>query len=285
MARRPQPRPPVKTKDFTVAELDRGIEKLRRRIDEVNRLDPAQMSLSDARVTTAESNIRDTIRDVFGDTSPEFRDHEYHAIRHGPMHVGASPAQIRALLQAGIPQTVLMLEGLIERLEEKRIDLIATDGSEPERTQHVDGSRRVFVVHGHDDAAKLAVSAFLRDLDLEPIVLSEQPGAGRTLIEKFERESNVEFAVVLLTPDDLGHARDEPEAARPRARQNVILELGYFVGQLTRARVCALHKGSVELPSDYHGVEYIPMDESDGWKLRLAKEIKQQIEIDLNRAV
>jgi predicted nucleotide-binding protein len=89
-----------------------------------------------------------------------------------------------------------------------------------------------------------------------------------------------------MTPDDVGYQQGLHDKARPRARQNLVLELGYFVGRLTRARVAVLYKGSMELPSDYHGVLYIPMDEADGWKLRLARELKHgRMDIDMNDAL
>lgn len=144
-------------------------------------------------------------------------------------------------------------------------------------------SRDIFLVHGHDDAMKESVARFLEKLDLHPVILHEQPNKGRTIIEKFEAHSDVGFAVVLLSPDDV--CRESAEQLSRRARQNVILELGYFIGKLSRARVCALYKKGVELPSDIHGVLYIPYDEGNGWRLLLAKEIRAAgITVDLNRA-
>jgi predicted nucleotide-binding protein len=144
-------------------------------------------------------------------------------------------------------------------------------------------SKKVFVVHGHDDGMRETVARFIEKLGLSPIILSEQPNAGKTIIEKFEASSeDVGYAVVLLTPDDIGYPKDRPGEAQPRARQNVILELGYFVAKLGRSGVCALHKGDVEIPSDYHGVLYLKMDSN--WQIVLAKEIKQVIkDIDLNK--
>ena len=143
--------------------------------------------------------------------------------------------------------------------------------------------RKVFVVHGHDNEAKESTARFLEKLKLEPIVLHEQANSGRTVIEKFEVYSeDVAFAVVLLTPDDLGKSAKAGASARPRARQNVILELGYFLGRLGRTKVCALYKGGVELPSDYQGVLYIEIDEAGAWKTKLAQELIQaKITIEL----
>ena len=128
--------------------------------------------------------------------------------------------------------------------------------------------RKVFVVHGHDEAAREAVARFLEQLELEAVVLREEPDKGRTIIEKFEHcAADVSFAVVLLTPDDLGGATTAP-AQVARARQNVIFELGYFVGKLGRGRACLLRKGEVEIPSDLYGVIYKDMDATEGWKLK-----------------
>jgi predicted nucleotide-binding protein len=144
-------------------------------------------------------------------------------------------------------------------------------------------SSRVFVVHGHDDLARLAVSNVLRKLRLNPIVLADEVSSGRTIIEKFEQSSDVGFAVVLLTPDDRGGPVSDPSRLSPRARQNVIFELGYFVGKLGRKHVCALYKGEMELPSDYNGVVYVRMDDGDGWHMRIAREMKAAgLAVDLN---
>jgi predicted nucleotide-binding protein len=144
-------------------------------------------------------------------------------------------------------------------------------------------SRRVFVVHGHDEGARETGARFLERLGFEPIILHEQSSQGRTVIEKVEAHGNVGFAVVLLTPDDEGcSTQGNPQ---PRARQNVVLELGYFIGRLGRDRVCALKRGEVEIPSDFHGVVYEQFDASGSWKLALGRELRAAgFEIDWNKA-
>jgi predicted nucleotide-binding protein len=133
--------------------------------------------------------------------------------------------------------------------------------------------RRVFIVHGHDDGARETVARFLQHLGFEPIILHEQANRGRTIIEKFETHSEVGFAIVILTPDDIGGKQGgDPQ---PRARQNVILEWGYFIGKLGRSRVCALKKGSIEMPSDILGVVWEPLDDHGGWKIKIAKELSE----------
>lgn len=115
---------------------------------------------------------------------------------------------------------------------------------------------------------KQSVARTLERLGLEPVILHEQPNRGQTLIEKIDRESDVGFAVVLLSPDDRGYSiADGEKSTRPRARQNVIVELGYFAGKLGRENVVALHRGSdLELPSDYDGVLYTPYDARGAWR-------------------
>jgi len=288
MARRrtPAESPPIEVRQFTRPEIDRGIGKLRRRIEEVKALDPRQTRYDDAKIDTVEANIRETIRDVFGPRSPEFKDHEHHRIWHGGYNMRDSDGGRQRKFAEGIPQTATMLEGLISRLEEKREDLEPEPPEAIPSIAHLPGTRRVFVVHGRDESAKEAVARFLTKLDLEPIILHEQPNQGRTVIEKFEGSADVGFAVVLLTPDDTGQLADGSDELKPRARQNVIFELGYFVGRLGRSRVCALHKGGVEILSDYDGVLYVSMDDPQGWRLLLAREIKAAgIDVDLNRAL
>ena len=147
-------------------------------------------------------------------------------------------------------------------------------------------TKKVFIVHGHDDEMKVNVARLLEKFDLEPIILSEQADLGRTIIEKFEEESNVGFAVVLMSDkDDMG-AEIGSTDYKPRARQNVILELGYFIGRLGRKNhVCVLKKGDVEVPSDILGIVYKQYNSNDeGWKLSLAKELKSAgYSIDLNQ--
>ena len=179
-----------------------------------------------------------------------------------------------------------LLQGFVEQLRD--LSPVAEVASDPTSAElsHSASETDVFVVHGHDEAAREAVSRFIEKLGLRAIILHEQANEGKTVIEKFEKHSDVGFAVVLLTPDDVGFAKADSEKRRPRARQNVIFELGYFVGRLGRGRVCALHKGSVEIPSDYQGIVYVPMDDGGAWRLQLAKELKQaKFAVDLNKAI
>lgn len=157
----------------------------------------------------------------------------------------------------------------------------------PARTFTVEPSdfHRVFIVHGHDEASRETVARFLTTIGLDPVILHEQANKGMTIPEKLDAYANVGFAVALLTPDDEGRVKEGADL-QFRARQNVILELGYFVGRLGRERVCALLRGQVEIPSDYVGVVYTPFDEGGGWRQKLAQELEAAgYDIDWNKVM
>jgi len=182
------------------------------------------------------------------------------------------------------------LQSILERL-----DLIPEPETAPltQRSgiQSLDrrASRKVFVVHGRDEAGRDGVARFLTKLGLEPIILHEQPNRGATIIEKFERHSgDVAFAVIVLSPDDVGGLAEQTRSAKlsARARQNVIFEFGFFCGALGRKNVCALLKTGVEKPSDIDGVVYVLFDDAGAWQLQLAREVKAAgLTVDLNNAV
>jgi predicted nucleotide-binding protein len=166
------------------------------------------------------------------------------------------------------------------------MELVSESGEDTIPDQSVCLGNDVFIVHGHDEEAKQSVARFIERLGINAVILHEKPNVGRTIIQKFEDYSNVGFAVILLTPDDIGFPKDKPQEKKPRARQNVVFELGFFVGKLGRERVCALYKGNVEIPSDFEGVLYIPMGSDGGWRLELAREFKAAgIEVDLNKVI
>ncbi len=154
---------------------------------------------------------------------------------------------------------------------------------EPEATEIALSARKVFVVHGHDTEMKETVARFLERIEFEAVILHEQANAGDTTIEKFERNSDVGYAVVLLSGDDVGAPVGSQDELKLRARQNVILELGYFIGRLGRSHVCPLVKGALEIPSDFHGVVYVPFD-GESWKLHLVRELRHLgFELDTNK--
>jgi len=124
---------------------------------------------------------------------------------------------------------------------------------------HAVSNGQIFIVHGHDADARDQLELALHRLGLEPFVLMNSSGGGKTLIEALEgkigRDYSADFGIVLMTPDDLGYAKkDGADRAEPRARQNVILETGMLLSSLTRERIAIVVKGHVELPSDLQGI-------------------------------
>ncbi len=153
------------------------------------------------------------------------------------------------------------------------------------KTNTIDSKKKVFVVHGRNNTIKLDVARTIEKLDLNAIILHEQIGNSLTIIEKLENYSDVDFAVVILSDDDLGKFK-EAEELNPRARQNVIAEMGFFIGKLGRRNVSILYMKGVEIPSDFGGVEYVLIDEAGNWKINLVRDLKGAgFDVDANKLI
>jgi predicted nucleotide-binding protein len=152
------------------------------------------------------------------------------------------------------------------------------------KTEEIKDDKKVFIVHGRDKKALLETETILRRMGLNPIILNRVANNGMTLIEKFEKYSNVRYAVVLLTPDDVGALYEDVLQYQFRARQNVIFELGFFYAKLGRSNVCCLMRSSVEKPSDIDGIAYLPYRESvEEIELSLLKEFKEaKLEVQIS---
>jgi len=191
-------------------------------------------------------------------------------------------------LEAAERPKVPVFPGLDEGKKEPEIDQELPKRETIKRTESMKKSenRKVFILHGHDEEKKDAVAKFLAKLDLEAVILHEQPGHGINLIEKFEHNLDVPFAIIILTGDDYGYPKGKPEDSKPRPGQNVVFELGFLIGRLKRNLICALHEEGLELPSDYQGAVFIPYDAAGIWKLLIARAMKMaNVEIDLNKAI
>lgn len=195
-----------------------------------------------------------------------------------------SPAQKLQEFKERVESKVKNLKKLVAKtellksaVEPKNIAL-----AQPEEKAKETSSNNIFIVHGHDERTKIDIARTIEKLGLNPIILHEQPNEGRTIIEKFEMHSNVNFAIVLMTCDDFGKPKNSTDE-KYRARQNVILEMGYFIGKLGRSRVFPLYENGVELPSDLYGLLYVPLDERGNWKFALVKELRAVgYEVDAN---
>jgi predicted nucleotide-binding protein len=180
------------------------------------------------------------------------------------------------------------IETTITLLQEKLSDLDSATSVSPltiSAAADLPPNGAVFLVHGHDGAAKIEVARLLERAGLDVKILHEQPNGGHTIVEKFEEHATAAgFAVVLLTPDDVGGPVGG--LMKPRARQNVVGEMFWFAGKLGRERVCALRKGDVEIPSDFAGLLYTEMDDRGAWKQELLRELQNAgYDVDWPRAL
>lgn len=143
-------------------------------------------------------------------------------------------------------------------------------------------SDKIFIVHGRDNETKLEVARYLEQLNLKPIILHEQVSRGKTIIEKIEEYTDINYGIVLYTPCDIGGINDDDKKLRERARQNVVFEHGLLIGKIGRKNVSALVKGNIEKPNDISGIVYIDMN-SNQWKIDLGKELRDAgYHIDFN---
>ena len=144
--------------------------------------------------------------------------------------------------------------------------------------ENASNNNKVFVVYGHDHIARTQLEAMLRRWDLQPLILDQLVSSGQTVIEKLEEyTSQVNFGIVLATPDDMGYAKESEDKKKYRVRQNVVLELGMLLSKLGRKRVAILlsQAEDMESPSDIEGLIYIPFkDNVEEAKLSLAKEMQ-----------
>ncbi len=295
MARRPVSKPELSPADLSPDQMRTGVDRLKRRIAELDAFDASSIVRSgDPNITALEKSIEQTLQRAFGAGTIEQARYAGAASLHKDWGVvalyaskgmgGAPPSELQKEFSELKAKSLALLGQAVKGLEEEI--------AESERG-HVKGvlpapqkalQRKVFIVHGHEGEPREAVSGFLRKIDFTPVILHEQSNQGRTVVEKFEDHSDVDFAVVLLTPDDVGGPKGGTQ--QPRARQNVVLELGYFIGKLGRKNVCAIKLGDVEIPSDIVGVVWTPFDVHGAWKTALAKELRDAgHEIDWNKVM
>ena len=292
----------------------KAIERLQKALDAIPEL--KQLPYDSPKFTKWRRDTRTAITNTFGDKSSHTS--EFSTINYTPnidpvaialfsKDKTRTPSSIsQKAYMRGLDLAASVLESMLDEVKEYWPPLTANDvlraheelgkeyqedknqtpPSSAARGNERTNTNEVFVIHGRDEGTKAMVARFLEQLNLKPVILDEQSNQGLTIIEKFEQHSQVGFAVALLTPDDAGSLQSDGSHLNPRARQNVIFELGFFIGRLGRKGVCALTKGNVEIPSDYAGVVYIPLDDSGAWKFKLVKELQTaDFEVDANRAL
>lgn len=281
---------PPQSANLSAEQMISALPRLEKRISDLRGFDPTGVTnRNDPRINTLENAIDDFLTRTFGGGTVEYK--RYRSAAHldtASIFVG-TPTPLHEViegLQHGKERAIEVLEG-IRRTFREEIDLAAPAPIEPtpETARAHPTNRDIFVVHGRDHGVRDAVARVLDRLDLNPVILDEEASKSRTIHQKFLDHSAVDYAVVLFTPDDVGAPANDSTSLRPRPRQNVLYELGFFSAKLGHSNVCVLYSDGVEIPSDLTGVIYVPLDDGGAWHLRLAKEIKAAgIEIDMNKA-
>ncbi len=263
---------------------DTAIQRLQRALDAIEDLKQSKHHSSSPEFIKWRRNTKIAIAHTFEKDSSQMEDFDGISYSLFALSSSTTDSDWQQAYIEGLERSTAILQSMIEEIEEYWEDESFTEISTSQNQTSSEHMRDVFIIHGRDEGTKEAVARFIEQLRLNPIILHEQPNQGQTIIEKFERHAEVAFAIALLTPDDTGGLSGEEQSLKPRARQNVIFELGYFTGKLDRGRVCALKGENVEIPSDYDGVLYIPLDESGGWKMTLMRELKSAgFEVDVDR--
>jgi predicted nucleotide-binding protein len=290
MARKPivpQSKEPAK---LSPQQMTAGIERLKKRLVAVEQFEPQSVTdqYSHPELDALSASIDEAFVRTFGADTLDYERYkpaiEFDCGPYSYMET-VRPDQFQATIAKSKARSYALIRQAINALEEQFTEHASTASvSLVSPGTASSDSRRIFVVHGHDDAARETVARFIDQLGFAPIILHEQPNKGRTIITKFREEAaEVGFAVVLMTPDD--HGAMVNVETKPRARQNVVFELGFFIGALGPERVVALVKGDVERPSDFDGVVYISLDQGH-WKIDLAKELKAAgYKVDFNKVI
>ena len=288
MARAKTPATTAAKLELPIREIEWAIKRIDDRIVELEQFDIRSVTRSTPELNALSASIAGTLERAFGENTSAYQ--RYSAatkLQHVSMTFSIDGRSQHVDYQTPTQQNIIRSIALLKAAQSSLKDDLEylQETSEPDQPAIVASinSRRIFVVHGHDEGARETVARFLMQLGFEPIILHEQANRGGTVMEKIETHGDVGFAVVLLTPDDEGCVKGgTPE---PRARQNVLLELGYFLGRLGRDKVCALKRGSVEIPSDFAGVVWESMD-GHGWKQALGRELEAAgHEIDWNKVM
>lgn len=218
------------------------------------------------------------LRSVMGEESPIYR--KFRAVRYSPMAFTAG-TDFAPYKREGVRKVASLLKAAkreLELAEESKQSALAASVEniiDVSDKGAADSHGRIFIVHGHDEAKKFQLARFLKDLTgHDPVILHEQSNNGAVLIEKLEESAeSTGFAVVLLTADDLGRSKKETQD-KPRGRQNVVFELGFFMGALGRKKVAVLMDEGVEEPGDVKGLVYTTLDAAGAWKTTIAREVE-----------
>lgn len=250
----------------TPESLKLGIARLTRTLESMKAFDSNSVNENDlGAVTALTAQIERAVEKTFGEgTADALRFRQAGSI-HGFRSMYQEPHDFARHVQEDLDRGIALITQAIAELEN---DLAEHDsvsaGAVVSNPQPAPFQNKIFIVHGRPEGPKQSVARFLESLGIEAIILHEQPSQSRSVIEKIEAFGDVDFAIVLMTPDDIGGLANAPQLSRPR--QNVLFELGYFIGKLTRSKVCVLKAGEMEMLSDYVGPIWVDFDDAGAWR-------------------
>lgn len=249
-------------------------EKLKKIIDEIDILIANYVTASDVAFQTWKTKAERFLISKYGKNSYEYETFSKTHFSLTFYFADTPNSEFIIACKNGLETTKAVFLTYLEEMEEE-------NSTEPKKISKANFSySKIFIVHGHDGELKHSLARVIEKQNIEAIILSEKENKGRTIIEKFEDYSNVSGAICLFTADDLGKSiKDVTENVR--ARQNVVLETGYFMGKLGRDHVVILADKGIEMPSDLSGVVYT---NTSDWQINLLKELKAMgYAIDFNK--
>lgn len=245
-------------------------------INQIDELVQSSVTASTPEFTAWKMSVRRFLSRVFGEASLELKEFDKESFTLHIYGINTPDSEFAKACARGLLRTRAVLQTYLEDVE------LLNSSEDDQPMPNTELSAKVFVVHGHDGEMRESVARLLEQQDIVPIVLMEQANGGKTIIEKFEEYSDVSAAICLFTPDDkiLSNSGAE-EKPLYRARQNVVLEAGYFIGRLGRSRVIFISSQEVEMPSDLSGLLYSYQGD---WKISVLKDLKKMgFDIDFNR--
>ena len=248
-------------------------EKLQALIDTAKALIDKQATESDGEFFTWHEKAIRVLTSIYGKQSDQYKSFEQITFKVTWAYISttANDSKIKACAM-GLVKSIGILSSYLEEMKE----------NDTEETEVVNYDfSKVFIVHGHDSQLKESVARLVdRQQHIEAIILSEQRNRGKTLIEKLEKHSDVGGAICLFSADDVGREKDE-KRGKPRARQNVVFEAGYFMGKLGRDHIIIIADKAVELPSDLNGILYT---DKESWKHDVLAELEEMgYDIDFSK--
>lgn len=234
-------------------------EKILNLIDTAKMLIQANAIESEGKFFAWHENVNRTLANIYGKNSIEFESFQkitFNVTWAYVINSNSDSNKVKACAM-GLEKSIELLSSYIADMED--VDVFTYDYT------------KVFIVHGHDGEIKESVARLIEKQGIEAVILSEKTNRGKTIIEKLEKHSKVGGAICLFTPDDLGKEKTESRN-KPRARQNVVFEAGYFMGKLGRDHVVIIADEKVDMPSDLRGILYT--NKTD-WKHDVLAELKE----------